>query len=392
MKRKTLSMLVAVGLFVTVNTTVLADPSLDSQLQNKQSQLQENQSQLKSIQDQTAKLEASIEQKDNDIQNTKNESDKINGQIKKTQDSIKAAQDDISKTEDDIKKEQDLYDKRLNTMYKKGSDGYLSVLLDSTSVTDLFSRVEYIKKIAEFDKKLLADFKSKEDELQKKKDALDKENDKLQALKTQYDAKMVQLDAEKASLKDAQTKLKTQEQQYASQISKDNDEIGAIAKKIAAEQQQQRDALARANSSGLVSSTVSRGNASSYNGNTITSIAFNIAYDSNGNCRNIPYVWGGNGPDNFDCSGFVIYVFAQAGLHPFNGTRVTNDMIHYGTTVSRDQLQPGDVIYFGTWDNPHHVAIYMGDGMVIHAPHTGDVVRLANLSYFSDYLVAKRMN
>lgn len=395
MNRKVVSLSVALGLILTINTTVFADPSLDSQLQNQKSQLQQNQDALKKTQDKMTELEASIEKLDNDIQNTMIQRDNINAQIKTTQTAIDAAKADIQKTENELIAEQNLYDKRMNTMYKKGSDGYLSVLLDSTSVTDFISRVEYIKKIAEFDNQLLADFKAKEDELKKKKDALDAENVRLQGLKSDYDQKVDKLNQDKQTQSSMVADLQSQEKDYNSKINQNKSDIDATNKKIqeavAAEAAREAEARAKA-SSGVNTSVLSRGDSAAYNGNTITSIAFNVAYDAQGNCRNIPYVWGGNGPNSFDCSGFVVYVFAQAGLHPFNGERTTYGMINQGRTVSRDQLQPGDVIYFGTYSNPHHVAIYMGNGMIIHAPHTGDVVRMASLSGFSDYLVAKRMN
>lgn len=101
-----------------------------------------------------------------------------------------------------------------------------------------------------------------------------------------------------------------------------------------------------------------------------------------------PYVWGGTSPDGFDCSGLMQYVYKQNGI---NIGRTTYDQIKEGRAVSRDQLQPGDLVFFGTSSDPHHVGMYIGDGQYLHAPRTGDVVKISSLSSRSDYLTARRM-
>ncbi|MGP1411325.1 MAG: C40 family peptidase [Peptoanaerobacter stomatis] len=92
-----------------------------------------------------------------------------------------------------------------------------------------------------------------------------------------------------------------------------------------------------------------------------------IAY----NYLGVPYVWGGTTPRGFDCSGFVQYVYAQRGIYL---PRTTYEQVNVGRRVSRSQLQPGDLCHF-----PGHVGIYIGDGMMIHAPKPGDVVSVASI-------------
>jgi cell wall-associated NlpC family hydrolase len=102
-----------------------------------------------------------------------------------------------------------------------------------------------------------------------------------------------------------------------------------------------------------------------------------------------PYVWGGASPGGFDCSGFVMYVYAQEGVSvPHNAAMQYNTV---GSYVPRDQLQPGDLVFF---DGLGHVGIYIGGGQFIHAPHTGDVVKISSLCdswYASTYVGAKRV-
>jgi cell wall-associated NlpC family hydrolase len=101
----------------------------------------------------------------------------------------------------------------------------------------------------------------------------------------------------------------------------------------------------------------------------------------------VPYLWGGASPaTGFDCSGLVMYVYAQLGI----------SLPHYaaaqyqlGTPVDQSQLQPGDLVFFDALD---HVGIYIGNGQFVHAPQTGDVVKITALSDFGDgYVGARRL-
>jgi cell wall-associated NlpC family hydrolase len=102
----------------------------------------------------------------------------------------------------------------------------------------------------------------------------------------------------------------------------------------------------------------------------------------------VPYVWAGASPSGFDCSGFVMYVYAQVGVSlPHNAAM----QYGYGTYVPKDQLQPGDLVFF---NGLGHNGIYIGSGQFIHAPHTGDVVKISSLSdswYAATWYGAKRL-
>ncbi len=100
-----------------------------------------------------------------------------------------------------------------------------------------------------------------------------------------------------------------------------------------------------------------------------------------------PYVWGGASPSGFDCSGLVMYAFAQIGISLPHSSYA---QYGYGSPVSRGDLQPGDIVFF---DGLGHVGIYVGGGSFIHAPHTGDVVKISSLSgwYASTYVGARRL-
>jgi len=97
-----------------------------------------------------------------------------------------------------------------------------------------------------------------------------------------------------------------------------------------------------------------------------------------------PYRWAAAGPNAFDCSGLTMFVYRQVGVSLPHSSRA---QIGSGQRVSRSNLAPGDLVFFGS--PIHHVGLYVGGGMMIHAPHTGDVVRYASISR-SDYAGACR--
>jgi cell wall-associated NlpC family hydrolase len=100
----------------------------------------------------------------------------------------------------------------------------------------------------------------------------------------------------------------------------------------------------------------------------------------------VPYQWGGSTPAGFDCSGLVMYVYSQLGIAL---PHFAAAQYGFGSAVPRDLLQPGDLVFF---ENLDHVGIYIGGGQVVHAPSTGDVVKISNLAdWGASYVGARRI-
>ena len=96
--------------------------------------------------------------------------------------------------------------------------------------------------------------------------------------------------------------------------------------------------------------------------------------------KGMSYVWGATGPTTFDCSGLTQWAYAQAGI---SIPRTSRQQYAGLPKVPLDQLRPGDLVFYASGSDPssiHHVALYLGDGKVLHAPHTGDVVREAGVA------------
>jgi len=124
---------------------------------------------------------------------------------------------------------------------------------------------------------------------------------------------------------------------------------------------------------------VSRGNGSS---STLIDHALSL--------QGIPYVFGGMSRSGFDCSGFTKYVFAGSGI---TLPRTSYEQFNAGSAVSRDQLQPGDLVFFTTYaQGPSHVGIYIGGGRFVHASTSGvRTTSLADSYYAARYVGARRV-
>jgi cell wall-associated NlpC family hydrolase len=114
------------------------------------------------------------------------------------------------------------------------------------------------------------------------------------------------------------------------------------------------------------------------------SAAAQKAVDAAMSQRGKPYVWAASGPGSFDCSGLTSYAFRAAGIALPHSSRLQSTM---GQPVSRDQLQPGDLVFF--YSPVSHVGIYVGNGQMVHAPTSGDVVKVSPL--MSGYSGARRV-
>ena len=152
----------------------------------------------------------------------------------------------------------------------------------------------------------------------------------------------------------------------------------------ARERQRQLAAAERARQAALARASRSRVAQPTYNGPASgrAAIAVQEAYRQLGK----PYRWGAEGPDSFDCSGLSKWAWAKAGVSLPHYSRA---QYNEGRRVSRGELQPGDLVFFG---NPiHHLGIYVGNGRMIHAPQTGDVVKVSSFGHRDDYTGAVRL-
>ena len=114
--------------------------------------------------------------------------------------------------------------------------------------------------------------------------------------------------------------------------------------------------------------------------------AAQIAIDTALAQRGKPYVWAAAGPSSYDCSGLTQFAYRAAGISLPHSSRMQSGI---GTPVARANLRPGDLVFF--YSPVGHVGIYIGNGQMVHAPTSGDVVKVVNLAYMPGYHSARRL-
>ncbi|MBU3191400.1 C40 family peptidase [Clostridium bowmanii] len=357
MKNSLRSMAIVLTLIFTLNGTALAAPTNDKLNQQSDS--------LTKIQAQREEIQIKIEKSDDEIQKSmaKTEENKI--KISETEKAIEKSSAEIKQVEKKAQKEQELFNSRMRVLYINGFDSYTNIILESESFGDFVSRVENIKTIVQFDKKVVDEFEATKKELDDKQITLNKTKDVLLALNVEDKKKLDKIIA----TKEEQTKL------IAELNGKDN-----VLPSGTSSSQSVSESMTKINqiSKSEAKYTPSRGSAN------LSSNAV-IAYASK--FLGTPYLWGGTTPSGFDCSGFTQYVYSHFGI---SIGRTTFDQINDGAPVARNNLQTGDLVLFGSVGNPHHVGIYIGDNTYIHAPSTGDVIKVSDMTR-SDFIIGRRV-
>jgi cell wall-associated NlpC family hydrolase len=337
---------VVITLMLTLNVTALAVPT--------SGMLQPQNDTLTKVKTEREKVESEIEKLDNEIgmNMTKTEENKV--QISLTEKAIKIAVVDIEKVESREESEEELFNSRMRTMYMNGFDGYVEMILNAETFGDLVSRVENVKTIINFDKEVMNKFKDTKIKLNAKQQSLNKKKEVLLSLQVENKEKLNKIILAKGSQKKLITQLNSKENLLLAEISNDYVPLnGGISP--------------------------SRG-AVNVSQNAVVSYAATLL--------GTPYLWAGTSPSTgFDCSGFTQYVYRHFGI---SIGRSTGNQIRSGVGVSKDKLQPGDLVFFGSASNPHHTGIYIGDNKYIHSPHTGDVIKISSMTR-SDFASGRRV-
>ncbi|WP_125154328.1 NlpC/P60 family protein [Clostridium rectalis] len=353
MNTKFVSIIMAIGLSLNIATPVLAKPSSKNTQSNIQN-IEEDKRSLKEIKRKKESLELNIEKMDNHIEKILKNIDDNNKRICQTKNDIKISEENIKKIEKDIEKDHELFNKRIRAMYVHGFESYFDIILESHSIGDLISRVQTIKKIIETDKKNTSYLNTQKQNIKNKKELFSKDQNKLLTLKSHNEKKLSDLNAKKQLQEDLIKELNTHQCTYASEISVSNPYTEIAISEIQ-------------NIKNTVPQSVPSRGASNIYSNSI------VAYASN--YIGTPYKWGGNGPNNFDCSGFVKYVYNHFGV---NLPRTSSQQQCVGSAVSKENLKAGDLVFFGS--PAYHVGIYVGNNCYIHAPRTGDFVKVSPLT------------
>jgi cell wall-associated NlpC family hydrolase len=264
--------------------------------------------------------------------------------------------------------------RRLVAIYtSQDQQSSLAVILGASSLDDLMSRIQAADSMSKQDTALIGQVLGFQRQVEHRRTLLRNQRARQERLVAARAAERNQIEG----------KLAAERRLYSS--------VRAQIQRMISAQQAQQAAAARA--ARVVQAQVASPKVGFGAGPTSTSVA-GARYSSVAGIAEqylgVPYVFGGESPSGFDCSGLVAYAYAQVGVSLPHYTVAQYNYAN-SVSVSRSQLQPGDLVFFAGLG---HVGIYVGGGQFIHAPHTGSVVRIDSLSggwYASEYDGAKRI-
>ena len=406
-------------------------------------QLDATYARMSALWDQKQQLEGEIATLDANIVDVMVNIQTLETDISNKETEIVKTKQDLGKAQKAKEKQYDAMKKRIQYLYEKGgSDAWFQMMMNADNLADLLTRAEYTQKMYEQDRKSLEVYSNTIEQVKQLEEKYTGEKAELEGMKQEYEAEsqnlQAQLDEKRATSADCENEIAYAQQQateYANLLAAQQAEIEQLeAERIAAEEEARRQAEAAAaaqasndgdydstqydeegnavsssessgsgetqydeygnvidsentvdpseyqSSSESSSSDSSSSSGSSSSGSGSGSSVVNYATQFVGN----PYVWGGTSlTSGADCSGFVQSVYANFGV---SLPRTSYEQQNAGTEVSYADAQPGDLICYGG-----HVAIYMGNGQIVHASNAKDGIKISNNAAYRTITSVRRL-
>ena len=440
MKKRIVCLTLAILMCGSQVVSVMADR--ESDLREEQAwtsqQLDATYARMSVLWDQKQQLESQIETLNSDLVNVMVSIQTLENDIASKEAEIEKTKGDLTKAQNAKDKQYTAMKKRIQYLYEKGgNNAWFQMMLNADNLADLLTRAEYTQQMYEQDRESLQKYARTIEEVQKLEEQYEQEKADFETMKEEYEAQQsnlqYQLDVTRANSADCENEIAYAQQQateYANLLEQQQAEIEQLeAERIAAEEEARRQAeaaaaaaAAEAAESGNTSAEVQydeNGNVESGSSDTSS----NYEYDEYGNVIDTdntvdysssesssdssassstssgsgssvvsyatqfvgnPYVWGGTSlTSGADCSGFVQSVYANFGV---SLPRTSYEQQNAGYEVSYADAQPGDLICYGG-----HVAIYMGNGQIVHASNSRDGIKVSNNAAYITITSVRRL-
>lgn len=417
--KKLIAALLVVAMGFSQFTVAMADKKSEAEQKKKEAEasLKSKQGEINNIQEQQEQLRGEINALDAELVNVMIELSTLEEELSVKQDELEQTKADLEQAKEDEKNQYEAMKLRIRFMYEKGDDAMLTSLLESGSIADLLNRVEYVNEVYEYDRNLLTEYKETKNQVaaleQQQEEyiqALEAKQQEYQVARENFETTIAQKKNEVGNFENKLEEARALAAKYQDTINAQNTIIAQENERIERErrereererqererQEQERAAAAAAairasNNSGGSSGSGNSNSSSSSSGNSSSSSGTGGGGDKNPsystgvsgssvvnyamNFVGNPYVWGGKDPNTgADCSGFTSYVYAHFGI---SIPSYSYSQRSVGKEVSYANAQAGDLICYAG-----HVAIYMGNGQIVHAKGTAyGIVAYDNATY-----------
>ncbi|NLT15014.1 MAG: hypothetical protein GXY05_11800 [Clostridiales bacterium] len=323
---------------------------------------------------------------------TNSELENLSEQITLYTNSIAEMENEINVQEQRYQELLAKYKRSIRDMEENGSSTYLGVLFGASSFQDLLGRIDCIREIMSYNTRLIDDVREAKEKTIDAKTVMEAEMAEQEKVFKAYQEKQADLAAQQEEAQTILVSLKADSAEYQAQLETTKTLQASLSNRIS-DMEEMLAEMARIKAEQEAAARLAAQNNSKWYGDSTGTASGQEIVDFAQTFLGVPYVYGGTSPKGFDCSGLVYYCYKNFG---YSINRTASSQAYNGKAVSSSDLQPGDIIIFtaSRSSNIGHCGLYIGNGQFIHAPHTGDVVKISSLasgSYKARYWGARRI-
>ncbi len=359
------------------------------------SEVQKQQTETKNKLNEVNKSITAIENKRKEVQS---QLKGLNADLVETMLTLEALETDLEIKQEEIIAAQEEYDYfkaleeeqyesmklRIQYMYEKGSNDYISMILEAKSISDLLNRADFARDVSDYDDVKLHEYQEIKDKVAETKAVLEEEKAELEEVqeaqmvyKTELDKKISSAKSKSANFESQLKEAQRQAESYKETIKQQTAMIKQLEAEEARKAEETNNSSDEESNKGNTSGSSTSGSSTSGSGSSVSASGSGLGVEiANYALRFVgnPYVSGGTSLTNgADCSGFTWAVHKHFGI---SIPRISRDQAVGGKNVSISAVQAGDIIYYG-----NHVAIYIGNGKVVHASTRETGIKISNYTY-----------